>query len=404
MSIAAYLAKLAKGISTQGVLGPSKGGTGLSSAGATGNILVSDGTNWTSQAGGVGEAGPTGSQGPTGPQGLAGPTGPAGTDGVIGVDGATGPTGPQGTQGPTGAQGDVGPVAGSANQVVYKDGSNVATGNANFTFDGTNLSVNGNLQSTFSSGDEGGEIKLATAQTNSVLSGGSVAIDINQNNLRIFETGGSNRGVYVNLANAGASVGTNLLSGGGGTGPTGPTGADGTIGPTGPAGANGTIGVDGATGPTGPASTVAGPTGPTGPAGPAGSGGGGGGTSVYSNQYISTGTTTDNTETEIFVSGVSGSRISVPANTTVYYTAEFVCARTDAAGDYGSFYIKGLATNASGTTSDIGLIYEVIVARTDASFNVDIRANDTNDSIDVYVTGATGKTLSWKCVIMTVEV
>ena len=26
------------------------GGTGLSSAGATGNILVSDGTNWTSQA------------------------------------------------------------------------------------------------------------------------------------------------------------------------------------------------------------------------------------------------------------------------------------------------------------------------------------------------------------------
>ena len=40
-------------------------------------------------------------------------------------------------------QGIFGPVAGSANQVVYKDSSNNPTGSANLTFDGTNLNVSG---------------------------------------------------------------------------------------------------------------------------------------------------------------------------------------------------------------------------------------------------------------------
>lgn len=49
MSIARYLAKLAQGLSPQGVLGASKGGTGLAAAGTAGNVLVSDGTTWVSQ-------------------------------------------------------------------------------------------------------------------------------------------------------------------------------------------------------------------------------------------------------------------------------------------------------------------------------------------------------------------
>ena len=48
--------------------------------------------------------------------------------------------------GSTGAQGSTGPVAGSSNQVVYKDGSNNPAGSTNFTFDGTNLTVSGNLK------------------------------------------------------------------------------------------------------------------------------------------------------------------------------------------------------------------------------------------------------------------
>lgn len=68
-------------------------------------------------------------------------------------------------------------------------------------------------------GDEGGEIKLSTAITNTTLSG-PVTIDIFQNKLRIFEAGGSNRGAYIDLSAATNGVGSNLLTGGGGTGAT----------------------------------------------------------------------------------------------------------------------------------------------------------------------------------------
>ena len=75
--------------------------------------------------------------------------------------------------------------------------------------DGT---VFGNLlKSTQSSGDEGGQIDLAIPASNTTLSG-DVAIDIWRNRLRIFETTGTNRGVYIDLSTASSGVGTNLLA------------------------------------------------------------------------------------------------------------------------------------------------------------------------------------------------
>jgi len=44
-------------------------------------------------------------------------------------------------------QGPAGPVAGSANQVVYKDSSNNPAGSSNLTFDGTNLVCGGTVTS-----------------------------------------------------------------------------------------------------------------------------------------------------------------------------------------------------------------------------------------------------------------
>ena len=61
-------------------------------------------------------------------------------------------------------------------------------------------------------GDEGGEIFLEKAATNTTLNTG-VNIDINQNKLRIFESGGNNRGGYIDLATLPNGVGTNLVPG-----------------------------------------------------------------------------------------------------------------------------------------------------------------------------------------------
>lgn len=76
---------------------------------------------------------------------------------------------------------------------------------------GGNITASTNLVSTYSAGDEGGEIQLAKPQTNSTLAS-TVSIDIYQNKLRIFENGGSYRGVYIDLTAATGGVATNLLT------------------------------------------------------------------------------------------------------------------------------------------------------------------------------------------------
>lgn len=127
-------------------------------------------------------------------------------------------------------------------------------------------------------------------------------------------------------------------------------------------------------------------------------------TSAYSGQYVLTANTTNASETQAFVNGVANSRITVSANTTMYYTVDITCRRTDAPGDHAAWFLKGVATNNAGNTSDVGSLYEVIVARTDAALAVDIRADNATDSVGVFVTGATGKTISWRAVVTTVEV
>ena len=78
------------------------------------------------------------------------------------------------------------------------------------------VAVSGLLSVTASSGDEGGEIRLANAITNSLLAG-PVNIDIYQNKLRFFVGAGDARGAFINLAATSAGVGTDLLAASSGT-------------------------------------------------------------------------------------------------------------------------------------------------------------------------------------------
>jgi hypothetical protein len=185
--------------------------------------------------------------------------GPQGPQGPIGNTGPQGPTGPQGVQGPTG------PVAGAANQVVYKNSSNVAAGSASFTFDGSQILSVPQIVVSNSTGDEGGEILLSKPATNVTYTGTGITIDAYQNRIRFFEQGGSVRGAYIDITAAGAGVSTNLLAGG----PQGPQGPQGPIGNTGPQGPQGIQGPIGNTGPQGPQG-VQGPQGPIGNTGPQG--------------------------------------------------------------------------------------------------------------------------------------
>jgi len=103
---------------------------------------------------------------------------------------------------------------GAANQILYRNSSNTLTGSQYFIYDGVSIKVNGNLESVYHNGDEGGEIFLQKPDTNTSLAAG-VTIDVYQNKLRIFENGGSNRGAYIDISAASSGVGSNLLAGGG---------------------------------------------------------------------------------------------------------------------------------------------------------------------------------------------
>ena len=99
------------------------------------------------------------------------------------------------------------------NQEVQFNDTGTLGSNSQLTFDKTNGKLSTQyLTVTNSSGDEGGEILLAKAVTNTTLSGTGVTIDVYQNKLRFFEQGGSARGAYIDLTTTGAGVGTNLLS------------------------------------------------------------------------------------------------------------------------------------------------------------------------------------------------
>jgi len=132
--------------------------------------------------------------------------------------------------------------------------------------------------------------------------------------------------------------------------------------------------------------------------------GDGGSTSPYSGEYVLTGTTTNATETEIFIGGVSNTRIPTTVDKNVLYTADVVARETSSENNYAAFTLKSVASNKANTVSDLGNIYEVIIARSSAGINIDARADNTNKTINLYVTGLTSVTLSWRAVVTTVEV
>jgi hypothetical protein len=83
-----------------------------------------------------GTQGLQGVQGQFGGTGLQGSQGTQGLQGTQGAQGLQGRQGTQGTQGLQGLQGQISPVAGSANQIVFKDASNTPTGSNSLTYTG----------------------------------------------------------------------------------------------------------------------------------------------------------------------------------------------------------------------------------------------------------------------------
>jgi len=126
-------------------------------------------------------------------------------------------------------------------------------------------------------------------------------------------------------------------------------------------------------------------------------------TNYYTKQYVLHGITTSAAETEI-LTVTNSSRVPVNTNTTLFYEISVVARRTDATGESASWHLKGCVDNFSGTVADVGSVYEIAVAQDDLAWVVDVRADNTNNSINVYVTGAASKTVRWTAIVKATEV
>ena len=101
-------------------------------------------------------------------------------------------------------------TAAGNNTEVQFNSSGVLGASSSLTWNGSLLTAT-LLKSSQSSGDEGGQLDLAAPATNSTITTG-VSIDVWQNLLRIFETGGTNRGAKMDITAQAASVGSTIAT------------------------------------------------------------------------------------------------------------------------------------------------------------------------------------------------
>lgn len=110
-----------------------------------------------------------------------------------------------------------------------------------------------------------------------------------------------------------------------------------------------------------------------------------------------TGTTSNNTPTEIFLLGQSNARLTLPSDSSMFAVLYTAARRTDADGESAGFTTTAILDNNAGTTAGAGATAFVTTA-TSSDFTtatVTASADNTNDALAVTVTGETSKTIRW---------
>jgi len=121
----------------------SSGTSGSSGSSGTSGTSGSNGSSGTS--GSSGSSGTSGSSGSSGTSGTSGSSGSSGTSGSSGSSGTSGSSGSSGTSGSSGSSGTTTITNASADRVMTSEGGVTLNSEANLTFNGTTLYVNGAL-------------------------------------------------------------------------------------------------------------------------------------------------------------------------------------------------------------------------------------------------------------------
>tara|TARA_R100001509_G_scaffold165159_1_gene145510 strand:- start:1147 stop:2076 length:930 start_codon:yes stop_codon:yes gene_type:complete len=85
----------------------------------------------------------------------------------------------------------------------------------------------------------------------------------------------------------------------------------------------------------------------------------------------------------------------VALNQSVMFKIEIVARRTSTQTESAAYEILGCIKNDAGTTALEGTITKTVIAEADSNWDVTAVANNTDDTLDIKVTGAAGKNINW---------
>jgi len=107
------------------------------------------------------------------------------------------------------------------------------------------------------------------------------------------------------------------------------------------------------------------------------------------------GSTANATPTEIYCGGTANQRFTVRASSVLVFTIH-IGARDNTSGDCAAYEFKGaIKRDGAGNTAIMGTVNKTIVAEDDATWDVAVTADDTNEALIITVTGDASNTVQW---------
>lgn len=121
--------------------------------------------------------------------------------------------------------------------------------------------------------------------------------------------------------------------------------------------------------------------------------------------------TTNATPTELTFGGGSPSAsnsLVLPASTTwgfrIMVTARQTAGAAGTVGDSAIYeFVGGIKRDGSNNTALVGSVTKTVIAEDQAAWDCDVAADDTNESLDITVTGEASKTIAWCATIQLTE-
>lgn len=120
-------------------------------------------------------------------------------------------------------------------------------------------------------------------------------------------------------------------------------------------------------------------------------------------RFVARNRTANSTPTTLFLDGAS-TRLTIPAGKVFSFNARVTGVKSDGSA-VADFMRCGVVKNVGGTTSLVGAIQTLGTDIEDnASTDVAITANDSNDALQINVTGIAGETWRWVAVVEGLEI